>query len=162
LWYLSGMGANGEDLLSWLDQANLPALYRRLNATAVRALQHARLASDPDDVEWLVRHADVLAERLTKSGRVTAATATTYASRLRNAGQDFLRASSQSAGGVDPRPLRARLNHALARVPPPVTPKEEVAEVTAMIGRWPSLAAELLPALVRAMDRLGLSAEPRK
>lgn len=156
--YLERVPANTEALLVWLEETNLPPLYRRLNRTAVQALVRARLATEPDDVEWLIGHAGVLAERLSKSGSITAGTATTYASRLRNVGREFLRTLSLGGGRSNLQAPGKRLAQALARVPSPATPAEEVAEATAVIGRWPSLVTDLLPALVRAMDRLGRDA----
>jgi hypothetical protein len=126
-----------------------------LSSTAVRALLQARQPHEPDDVSWLVSHADQLAERLTRSGRITAATATTYASRLRSVGREYLGAAA-ARPGVSPRSGRTA-TQALARVPLPGSPEEEVAEITALLGRWPSLVGELLPALARAMERLGIA-----
>jgi hypothetical protein len=143
----------------WLRSSGLPPLYRRLNGTALRALQQARLPNEPDEVGWLMGHADLLAERLTKAGKISAGTATTYASRLRNVAREFLSAS-QTTDRSRQQPARSRLAQALTRVPAPTTPAEEVAEATAVVGRWPSLVHDLLPALVRAMDRLGLSETP--
>jgi hypothetical protein len=144
--------ATGDHLLDWLRNEPLPALYRRLSSTAVRSLVRARLPNEPDDVSWLISHADQLAERLTRSGQITAATATTYASRLRSVGREYLNATPRG-------PLRSgrTLAQALARLPLPATPEEQVAEVTALLGRWPALVGELLPALARAMERLGIS-----
>lgn len=147
--------ATGDHLLEWLRSTPFPPLYRRLNATALRALLQAKLANEPDDVSWLIAHADQLAERLTRSGRITAATATTYASRLRSVGREYLGATA--SGSRAPARSGRTVAEAMARVRLPATPEEEVAEATALLGRWPSLVSDLLPALARAMERLGIS-----
>jgi hypothetical protein len=147
-----------DELLHWLERSRSPALYRRLNATAIRSLEGARSKNEPDDVEWLARNANVLAQRLAEAGKVTASTATTYASRLRNVGRQFLR--MRSADEPDPRDASTehrKLAQMLARVPPPISPAQEIAEAMMFIGRWPSLGPDLVPALARAMNRLGIS-----
>jgi len=153
-----------EELLSWLERSRTPALYRRLNGTAVRALQQARLQNEPDDVGWLATNADLLAERLAQHGKVSASTAATYASRVRNVGKQYLRASSGArvVGDGDARAQHDRLAQLLGRVPPPSSAAQEIAEATMVIGRWPSLVPELVPALARAMRRLGVSKETEK
>src|SRR5579862_2223043 len=140
-----------DELLSWLERSRNPALYRRLNATAVRSLDEARAKNEPDDVEWLARSANVLAQRLSESGKVTAATAATYASRMRNVSREFLQV--RFTNEPDPRdaPMeRRKLAQVLGRIPPPLSPAQEISEATMVIGRWPSLGPELVPALARA------------
>ena len=145
-------------LTKWLATSGQSAEYRRLTQTALRALEPMRLPKEPDDVIWFAGHADVLATRLLKAGRTKAATSSTYASRLRSVAREFLRAQSVT-GHVAERRIDppTRFTRTLAKVPLPVSAPEEIAEAALMIGRWPSLALDLLPALVRAMERLGLT-----
>ena len=147
----------------WLATSGQSSEYRRLTQTALRALEPMRLPTEPDDVAWFAGHADVLATRLLKAGHTKATTVSTYASRLLGVVREFLRAQSVTQHVAEHRiDPPNRLTRTLAKVPLPTTAHEEIAEATLMIGRWPSLSLDLLPALVRAMERLGLTMPPKE
>lgn len=140
--------------------------------TAVRALAKARTENDPDDVAWLSENAEMLADRLARGQRpISPGTVATYVSRARAATRLFGESPQQKAlpGMESPAPTeprsdvpespapwagRDRLRQTLARVPAPPTPVDELAEAVSVVSRWPSLLAELVPALARAVERI--------